>query len=135
MVTLSNCVMCGKPLPSGRRKYCSTKCSNRAAWIAKYGLTPEDYAAMLGDSRCVICGRKMKKVHVDHSHDDGIVRGLVCSLCNRKVLTVINTPIKAFNLLLYLLNNPASLLDGKVRVVGAEIKKRDSKPRRRFYRG
>lgn len=128
------CLIDGRDLPPTRKKYCSDRCATRGAWIAKYGLSSEDYATLLGESKCVICGRKMRRVHVDHDHKLGIVRGLVCSLCNRKVLTVIQTPIQAFNLLQYLVNPPASQIDGKERKVGAVITARDLTKRRRYYR-
>lgn len=129
------CAMDGKPLPKGRRMYCSDKCANRAAWVRKYGLSPLDYTTLLGDGRCVICGRKMKKVNVDHDHKTGLIRGLVCGTCNKRVLTSIHTPMQAFRLLMYLLDNPSKmLLDGEPRKIGAEIVKRDAKPRRRFFR-
>lgn len=124
------CKMCGKKLPPKRRMYCSDKCANRAAWVKAYGLAPEDYRELLGDGRCVICGRKMKKVNVDHDHKTGLVRGLVCGSCNKRVLTVIFQPIQAFRLLQYLVDNPAKLLSGEPRVVGEAIIRRDKKPRR-----
>lgn len=52
----------------------------------KYGITPEQYDEMLaaqgGD--CAICGRPPKKIslHVDHDHQTGAIRLLLCFLCN-----------------------------------------------------
>lgn len=129
-----SCSMCGKPLPPRKSRYCSPKCSNRAGWVAKYGLTPEDYRTLLGNGRCFICDRKMRKVNVDHSHQTGLVRGLVCGTCNKRVLTNITTPLQAFRLLQYLVDNPATMLDGKSRSVGATISSRDKVQRRRQHR-
>ena len=61
----------------------------RAKLMHKYGITMDDFDAMLEaqDGRCAICpatrpgGRGAW--HVDHCHDTGIVRGLLCSNCNR----------------------------------------------------
>jgi len=131
---MSRCRMCEKPLAPPKRLYCSDKCGNRAAWIKQYGLTPEDYRAMLGDGRCPICGRKMRKVNVDHDHKTKQVRGLVCGTCNKRVLTVINTPLLAFNLLKYLVDNPATLLGEVPRIVGKIIRSRDEDSKRRFRR-
>ena len=53
----------------------------------KYGLSVEDYA-MLFEScggKCAICGTTQfgtKRPHVDHDHETGKVRGLLCSRCN-----------------------------------------------------
>lgn len=55
-----------------------------------YGITQEDYDAMViaqGD-RCAICGtiekggNSKKYWHVDHNHETGRVRGLLCHRCN-----------------------------------------------------
>jgi len=52
-----------------------------------YGLTIQDYNKMLKDQRgkCFICGNTPKTVrlNVDHDHKTGIVRGLLCWLCNK----------------------------------------------------
>lgn len=56
----------------------------------KYGITPELYdaiAEMQGEA-CAICGRARpygEKLHVDHNHDKGYVRGLLCKTCNMAV--------------------------------------------------
>lgn len=52
--------------------------------IKKYGLTQDDYDAMLQDQRgaCAICNEPMDKPHVDHNHTTGKVRGLLCQHCN-----------------------------------------------------
>lgn len=59
---------------------------------ANYGMTVEDYNELLEkqDGRCAICGttnpggnRHSKHFHVDHDHDTGAIRGLLCCECNR----------------------------------------------------
>lgn len=50
-----------------------------------FGLTTEDYDRLLESQNgvCAICGKKPKgKLHVDHCHATGIVRGLLCHKCN-----------------------------------------------------
>lgn len=53
-----------------------------------YGLTLEEYDKMLKKQKgvCAICKQKAKRNHgnlvVDHCHDTGEVRGLLCSNCN-----------------------------------------------------
>lgn len=54
-----------------------------------YGITSEDKVRMFFEQggRCRICGKDWDDVwipdcHVDHDHDTGTVRGLLCSDCN-----------------------------------------------------
>lgn len=65
--------------------------------LRTYGVTPDEYAAMLArqNNVCAICGKPERHVHyhtgqvrqlvVDHCHRTGRVRGLLCSLCNRAI--------------------------------------------------
>lgn len=51
----------------------------------KYNLTPKDYSKMLNDQNgvCVICHLPSDTpLHVDHDHETGLVRGLLCKDCN-----------------------------------------------------
>lgn len=51
----------------------------------RFGLTLEQYAAMLTaqSGRCAACGEpSTKTLHVDHCHESGLVRGLLCHACN-----------------------------------------------------
>ena len=53
----------------------------------KYGLSPEEYDAMLKaqDNKCAICKKQFKDtkhIHIDHDHTTGKVRGILCSYCN-----------------------------------------------------
>lgn len=79
-------------------KICSVdNCSNRnqakglcqrhyfVMW--KYGVSPNDYERMLENQLglCAICNKKCtsgKDLAVDHDHETGIVRGLLCQSCN-----------------------------------------------------
>lgn len=55
----------------------------------KYGITAEDYEALLVKQNhgCKICGKTEEKngrrLAVDHCHENGYVRGLLCSNCNK----------------------------------------------------
>lgn len=55
--------------------------------LRKYGITQDGYEAMLmaQECRCAICGVAEPGVRnwcVDHCHITGVVRGLLCCLCN-----------------------------------------------------
>lgn len=54
-----------------------------------YGMTLEDYESLvtLHNGVCAICGEKPtkgrgKKLHIDHDHATGKIRGLLCGQCN-----------------------------------------------------
>lgn len=56
--------------------------------ISKYGITMDKYDAMFADQcgRCAICRAAhngKRRFDVDHDHDSGEVRGLLCTSCNR----------------------------------------------------
>jgi len=54
----------------------------------RYGLTIEDYNYILEQQGgvCEICRKPVsefnKRLHVDHDHNTGVIRGLICSSCN-----------------------------------------------------
>lgn len=56
--------------------------------LQRYGITQEGYEQMLAaqDHACAICEaptwQHQKRLHVDHDHATGAVRGLLCSTCN-----------------------------------------------------
>lgn len=59
--------------PDARKKYN----------LVKYGISVSDWDAMFSDQGgvCAICGRR-QELHVDHDHETGTVRGLLCRNCN-----------------------------------------------------
>jgi Recombination endonuclease VII len=61
--------------------------ARRDRWRAlerKYGLTQHDYETLFVAQRgcCAICELRPRRLHVDHCHGSGSVRGLLCSNCN-----------------------------------------------------
>ncbi len=61
-----------------------------ANWIKQYGLTPEDYQALMEaqEGKCALCRKECSsgnRLSVDHNHDTGRVRGLLCRNCNRGI--------------------------------------------------
>lgn len=59
--------------------------SRRYRLRSQYGLTESQYGLLIQKCKgcCEICGKKPKKLHVDHCHKTGIVRGLLCQSCNQ----------------------------------------------------
>ena len=60
--------------------------NTRKVLYARYGLAPGEYEKMLDDQdgRCAICGVEpgARPLSVDHCHETGVVRGLLCHGCN-----------------------------------------------------
>ena len=53
----------------------------------KYGITIADYERMFDEQGgvCAICGEarpEERTLHVDHDHETGVIRGLLCFRCN-----------------------------------------------------
>jgi hypothetical protein len=65
--------------------------SQRKGWLKKaYGMTVEEYEALLArqEEKCAICRKPCHtggNLSVDHDHDTGRVRGLLCRNCNRGI--------------------------------------------------
>lgn len=55
--------------------------SNR---MATYGLTKEEVITLIEISNCEICGKHVsgRTHHIDHDHDTGDIRGVLCGKCN-----------------------------------------------------
>ena len=89
------CAGCGGELTGKQRKWCSPECARDAARGARlaavFNITPDEYDQILAyqGGVCAVCKRRPKpgKRHaVDHDHKTGHVRGLLCYVCNKRVL-------------------------------------------------
>jgi hypothetical protein len=74
-----------------------------------YGLEPGQYAEMLErqNGRCAICTRLpvRRRLAVDHDHNTGAIRALLCHTCNYYVLRYVEgDPIASHNAAIYLAN-------------------------------
>ena len=87
--------VCGNVLAGQRRRWCSADCQRDGAratrLAAVFNLTPAEYDAILAEQGggCGICRRPPrpgKRHAVDHDHTSGFVRGLLCFMCNKRVL-------------------------------------------------
>ena len=60
----------------------------------KYGLSVTEWNEMLihQSGRCAICLLPMRSPHVDHNHQTGEVRGLLCNHCNRGLGAFYDSP-------------------------------------------
>lgn len=87
-----------------------------------YDFTPQDYNNLLAWQRgkCYICRQtpRVKRLAVDHDHQTGAVRGLLCANdewgCNRTLARVLNNVGMAERLLAYVQKPPLQrMLDGE----------------------
>ena len=105
------CAQCGKPfikqVNGGGYKYCSRACmkASKRAWDRdpvnkarrhiyylnyRYGIDKDQFRAMHAaqNGLCAICrtsieyGGSRKGMHLDHCHNTGKPRGLLCARCN-----------------------------------------------------
>lgn len=84
-----SCKACGKASHyRWRQRYPlkSATYARKVGLLKKYGITLEQYAAMLEKrgGGCAICGgtSQRRPLDVDHNHQTRVVRGLLCSPCN-----------------------------------------------------
>jgi hypothetical protein len=79
------CVGCGADfIPgSGSHKWCTVSCRAFYKRVTKYGMSPLDVLSLQDKQNdlCAICGDK-KVLQVDHDHETGRIRGLLCVTCN-----------------------------------------------------
>lgn len=80
----------------------------------KYLLSPEDYHSMLADQGggCAICGQqesfvaaktgKPRRFAIDHDHETGRIRGLLCTRCNLALGSFCDDPARLQNAIDYL---------------------------------
>jgi len=78
----------------------------------KYGITPEDFDAMLAAQGgvCAVCGTsgidsRGFRPHIDHCHRSGRVRGILCGPCNRGLGSFRDSPEVLRGALAYLLSH------------------------------
>ena len=77
-----------------------------AVSLARYGLTVEQYEAMEDeiDGMCPICSVSQRLV-VDHCHDTGKVRGLICRKCNSALGMLSDSPTRMLRAAEYIVNH------------------------------
>jgi hypothetical protein len=77
-----------------------------------YGITPEQYDQLLEiqNEKCAICaskkpGGRTKMFFIDHCHDNGNIRGLLCMRCNTGLGLFLDNPKFLLNAISYLKEN------------------------------
>lgn len=71
--------------------------------LRTYGLTPSQYRRMLEvqNYACAVCGSE-EPLQVDHDHDSGAVRALLCGACNRALGLLKEDPARIAGLAFYI---------------------------------
>jgi hypothetical protein len=74
-----------------RRQRPEVKAADRNGYLKrKYGITLEQYENLLSlqNGVCAICGEQRpeeRTLHIDHDHETGSIRGLLCFRCNNSL--------------------------------------------------
>lgn len=99
------CVACRASKPAlGRRKCFSCLNVQRAGNIKRlYGLTVQQVKDMVAAQHglCAVC-QLFKPLNVDHNHETGVVRGMLCGSCNRALGLLKEDPQRISSLLVYI---------------------------------
>jgi len=86
-----------KTNPERNKKRRDTKYYRAHSLKSRYGITPEQYDALAAEQNnlCAICGQPERQTDprygtllelaVDHCHETGHIRGLLCSACNTAI--------------------------------------------------
>jgi hypothetical protein len=104
-----------------RERKKATRQAAHGRWILKtYGITSEQYEALYAaqGGSCFICQRAKgisKKLAVDHDHQSGFVRGLLCTTCNKILGHLRDDDYAAARIVSYLVAPPAFRVIGKVK--------------------
>lgn len=97
---LNQCRSCSKAavdewrnIPGNREKWNAQRHKKNS--MRTFGLTEAEYDYLYADPVCAGCGRKSSdgnRLVLDHNHETGKVRGLLCHDCNRTIATAHDDP-------------------------------------------
>jgi len=87
----------------GKECWCK-KCRSSSLRESKYGMTEEEYERRLKaqSGRCGICNQEAEVLVVDHCHESGEIRELLCSMCNVGLGNLKEDPAILASAILYL---------------------------------
>lgn len=81
------CPVCDATVPITDRVdriYCTQRCADTGIRARRYGLTVAQFRELVAQhgETCAVCGQESDKMHIDHCHATGKVRGMLCAMCN-----------------------------------------------------
>lgn len=81
--------------------------NKRASLKFHYGMTLEQYDEMYisQQGQCSICKTKHEVLHVDHDHNTGDIRELLCNRCNRTLGLLEEDPMIMHSMIEYVQNH------------------------------
>ena len=106
-----------------RRAKPEVKRADRARHLmTKYGITIEQYDELLAaqGGRCAICRREPRpdiSLHLDHDHESGRLRGILCFRCNNSLGDLDDDPSLLRAAFRYLESYQASELDDELALI------------------
>ena len=101
------CGTCGKGKRVENQTSCKT-CHLERVLSGKYGIPVEEVRRLRRIDNCDACGRSTEEAgtersfHIDHCHDKGHVRGVLCHYCNIALGMMRDDPVRIRKLEMYI---------------------------------
>ena len=101
------CANCGHPERALRQTVCSD-CVRLRDKVSRYNITEAKAKALIAQDHCDACGRSKEEAatersfHIDHCHEGGHVRGVLCGYCNTALGMLLDDPIRIEKLKMYI---------------------------------
>lgn len=120
--THKTCSICGKKKlrsdfhtnSAKKNKYTASyckKCNKFYRASVKFGVSVKEIKKLLKPGRCSVCLRKDRILVIDHNHDTGEIRGVLCRQCNSALGLLGDDPVWVSVLLEYMVQqDPTALL-------------------------
>lgn len=94
---------------------CRHKATGRSRFIRslrKYGIEIKDFDRMVIEQAglCPICACQLLDPQVDHNHETGVVRALLCGLCNAGIGRLRDDPAICISAAMYLFEHEGVLV-------------------------
>lgn len=101
------CASCGHPKRSPGQTVCRD-CNSIKSAMSNYQITRDEVISLRAKDHCDACGRSKDEAatergfHIDHCHDGGYVRGVLCHYCNTALGLLLDDPIRIEKLKMYI---------------------------------